>query len=352
MSVTKVVVALAVSMSLSGIAHAHDEKKEHAHPQIASHVSADVKAEASAGDKAFAEGNLQLALESYGEAYAKSQDEDLLVAIARVHAAAKRKGEAKQMYTAYLKSGSAELSHRAEAEGVAGKQKLQAEAKAGAKGVGGLVGGVANTVEGAVGATTGLLGSVKVDVSAEVKGEAQAKAEEGDQAYSSGKFEAAASAYAQAYEKEQTAALLFARGMAEARAEDAVEARALLRAYLTAEPKGSHAAEAKASLLAMGGTGEALPKLNLKAKAKKEVKADVAKADSAYKAGDFLDAARIYGEAHGKASADAALLYGKGMSLYASGQMKAAREALKAYLASQGKLEFKAQAEATLASAE
>ena len=87
--------------------------------------------------------------------------------------------------------------------------------------------------------------------------------------------------------------------------------------------------------------------MSVASKVAKEAKTEATNGDKAFKAGRFVEAAKFYGDAFAKKS-DPASLYAKGMAQFAEGDVKEAAESFKGYLASGGKLEFKAQAEAAL----
>jgi tetratricopeptide (TPR) repeat protein len=329
-----------LALALTGSAFASGAKGGLA---IEAEVKAEAKADAAAGDKAFAAGDFEAAAAAYGQGFARSRDAAFVYALARTHQVLKRKDEAKALFESYL-AASGDLKHRSEAE-------AQVGAKKSAKATGGLIGGVVDTAGGAVDAVVSVPGSVytatKVSVASQVDASAKASAETADKAYAESKYDDARKSYDEAYAKSQQAVLLYGEGMASAQAGKAAEARAALAGYLATRPSGEQAEKARQMMLAMGGNADALAKVNVSAKVSKEVKTEAGQADAAFKAGKYADAARIYGEAHAK-KADAALLYGKGMALYAQGNVTEAAEALKAYLASSGKVEFKADAQATL----
>jgi len=192
---------------------------------------------------------------------------------------------------------------------------------------------------------------VKVDISEKLQAGAQAAAEKGDSAYASGNYAEAQAAYDEAYAQSQQSLALFAEGMADAHAGKGSEARAELAGFLASGAKGEQANQARMMLLALGGSADLVKSVAVTGKVSKEAKAEAGQGDKAFKAGRFLDAVKFYGEAYARKS-DSAALYAKGMAQYAEGDVKEAAATLKSYLSSSGKLEFKAQAEATLAASD
>jgi tetratricopeptide (TPR) repeat protein len=316
---------------------------------IQAEVKAGGKADAVTGDKLFASGDFAGALSAYGAGFAKTRDAAFVYAMAQCHKAMGHTAEAETMFKMYLAAGSgATLTFKAEAE---------AELGMGAKAAGGRKGqavGMAMKAKGKVvdlvgEAGAGIYGTVKVSVAASVSASAKAEAQAGDAAYAGGKWADAAKSWGVAYAKSQSVLLLYAQAQARAQAGQAIEARALLVGYLAAQPK-KFVKEAKALLLALGGSAETTVKVAVKGKVSKVAQASAGKADAAFKAGKYLDAAKLYGEAHA-AAPDAALLYARGMAEYCAGLTAEASASLGAYLAAGGSLEFKVEAQATLRAA-
>ncbi len=322
---------------------------------VAAEVSGEGKDDAETGDKAYAAGDFKAALAAYGEGFSETQDPDFIWAIAKTQQALGKKAEAKALFSTYLKSG--EKAHEAEASKESGVKVAATGAVRSAGGLGGALGGVVDTGSGAVATVVSgadnlkiaLYQSLKVDVSDRVGANAEAKtaAESGDQAYAAGKFQEADKSYDQAYEKSEAAAALFAEGMADARAGDGAEARAELAGYLATGAKGAEADKAKEILLAVGGSLDTVAKVSISGKVSTEAKAEAQGGDKAFKAGQYVSAAKFYGDAFAKKS-DSVALYGKGMAQYAEGDVTEAKATLQQYVASSGKVEFKAQAETTL----
>lgn len=317
---------------------------------IQAEVEASGRDEAAAGDKAVAAGDYRAALAAYGEGFAETKDPDFLYAMAQVHKAMGSKAEAKSLFQSYV-VGEGELKYRGEAAREAGV-KLAAQTKDTGKGV---VGSVVDTASSAAKAALGTAGglaasvytAVKVDVAGKLAASAQAAARKGDEAYAAGNYEEAQASYDEAYEQSQQPLALFAEGMADAHAGNAAEARGELAGYLATGAKGEQANQARQMLLAMGGSTQLVKGVSVAAKVSKEAKAAAASGDKAFKAGRFVDAAKLYAEAYAKKN-DAAALYAQGMAQYAEGDVKEAAQSFKSYLASGGRLEFKAQAEAAL----
>ncbi|HYI00256.1 tetratricopeptide repeat protein [Hyalangium sp.] len=318
-------------------------------PKVQITISGDVeiagKEEADAGDKAFSAGDLRAALAAYGEGFADTKDPDFLYALAQTHKSLGNKAEAKSLFESYL-AGAGELKYRTEAATEAGVKA----GKGLVGGVVGVVGGVANTAVGLVGGiAASVYTAVKVNVADKMEAGAKEVAKKGDEAYAAGKFAEAKAFYDQAYEKSQQGVALFAEGMANAQAGRGAEARAALAGFLASAPKGEQAEQARQMLLAMGGAPQMMAKgVSIGSKIAKEAKAEATSGDKAFKAGRFMEAAKFYGEAFAK-KADPSALYAQGMAQYAEGDVKEAAETFKSYLASSGKLEFKAQVEAALA---
>lgn len=316
---------------------------------IKADVSAAAQAKAAAGDALYAAGDFEGALVAYGEGFAATRDTAFVYAMARAHEAAGRADDAKAMFKMYLgASGSASLKYKAEAEGALG---MGAKAGTGAVGaVGGLAGKAKDAAAATVSAVgSGVYGAAKVSISAQMSAKAKVKAKAADTAYAAGKYEEAAQAYAEAYAQSQQSVALYAAAQAKAQAGDAISARAMLQGYLVAQPKGSYAKDASTLLLALGGNARtaANAKVSVKAKVAASAQAKAAAGDAAFKAGKFHDAAKAYGEASAQ-DANAVLLFAKGMAQYHAGATAEAAASLKAYLASQGNLEYKAQAQVTL----
>jgi tetratricopeptide (TPR) repeat protein len=312
---------------------------------IKADVGAASRAQAEAGDKAAAAGNFEAALSAYGAGFAQTRDRAFIYAMARCHKALGHAAQAKAMFTMYLAaSGDAALKFRAEAETEAGVAAKGAVATA--TGMVKTAAAKTTKVVGAVGA--GVYGAVKISVSASVSASAKASAQAADTAYAAGKYEDAARGYLEAYAASQQAVALYAAAQAKAQAGHAVEARALLLGYLRAQPKGKYAKDAGTLLLALGSSTDASVKISVKAKVSAVAKASAGKGDLAFKAGKYLDAAKLYAEAHAQSSADAALLFAQGMAQFYAGTVDDAVVSLKAYLAAGGSLEFKAHAEATI----
>jgi len=135
--------------------------------------------------------------------------------------------------------------------------------------------------------------------------------------------------------------------MANAHAGKGAEARAALSGFLATGPKGEHADQARQMLLAVGGHPALAKPVAIGGKVAKEAKDAASNGDKAFKSGRFVEAVKFYGEAYAKKN-DAAALFAKGLAQYAEGDAKDAAESFKGYLASSGKLDFKAQAEAAL----
>ena len=311
---------------------------------IKADVEASGKARAATGDALYAKGEFEAALVAYGEGFAATRDAAFVYAMAQCHKALGHKNEAKAMFEMYLAaSGQATLEYESQAKAELG---IAAESAKGTVGkLGGKVKKVAKkavfTVKG------GIYAAAEVSVSAKMKASAKAEAKAADAAYASKKYGEAAKGYLVAYGKSQQSIALYAAAQAHAQAGNAVEARALLLGYLQTKPK-AYAAESKQLLLALGGSASGTVKVSVKAKASAKAKAQAGKGDKAFKAGQYVTAAKLYGEAHAKATGDAALLFAKGMAEYYAGAVAEARASLEAYLAASGKLEFEAQAKATL----
>lgn len=316
---------------------------------IQADVQASAKAAAVLGDQLYASGDYVGALTAYGNGFAKAKDSAFIYAEAACHKALGHKAEAETMFKMYLSSGKEEaLKYAGDAKAALGGVKNAGKAL-----IGGLTGAVTGTV-GAVANVTGtvvfgIFGALKVSVAGEIKdAAAKAKAEAGDAAYLAKNFAAAAKSYGEAFATGEPAVALFAEGSAEAQAGNVTDARALLTGYLSAAPKGKHAEDARQLLLAIGGLGAEIPKVVVKGKASADVKAESTAGDEAYKAGQFLSAAKSYAAGYAKKSSETALLYGQGMAELSAGKIAEAKEHLSAYLKAGGKLEFKASAEAAL----
>jgi tetratricopeptide (TPR) repeat protein len=336
---------MALALGLASPAMAQKAKVQ---ISIQADVDAKGQAAASMGDKAFSTGDFGAALASYGEGFADTKDPDFLYAMGQAHKALGNKAEAKSLFESYL-AGEGELKYRTEAATEAGV-KLAKDAKGA---VGGALGAVGNVTKTALGAVAGIAGSVysavKINIADKLAAGAKEAAKKGDEAYAAGKFAEAKAAYDQAYEQSQQSLALFAEGMSNAYAGHGANARGALAGYLATNPKGEQAEQAKRMLLAMGGSPQLFAKgVSVASKVAKEAKAEATQGDTAFKAGRFVDAAKFYGEAFAKKS-DPAALYAKGMAQFAEGDVKEAAESFKSYLASSGKLDFKAQAEAALA---
>ena len=303
---------------------------------ISADVSAAGKAQAAAGDAAYAAGDMEAALATYGQGFAATRDTAFVYAMARAHEASGHKAEAEQMFKMYLGASSkASLEYKGEAQAAIG---VKAETA-----TGGALALAGKTVDAAKGAVAdvgaGVYGAAKVSVSGSVSAGARAKAKAADSAYAAGKYDEASKAYLEAYAQSQQPVTLYAAAQARAQAGDAIGARALLTGYLTAQPSGAQAKDASTLLLAVGG--------NPSASARATVKTSVSAGDTAFKAGKYLDAAKAYGEAHAK-TGEATLLYARGTAQLYAGNVAAARKDLEAYLAAGGNLEFKAQAQTSL----
>lgn len=311
---------------------------------IKADVQASGQAKAAAADALYAKGEYEAALTAYGEGFAASRDAAFVYAMAECHKALGHKDEAKAMFEMYLAaSGSATLKYEAQAKSELG---IAAE---GAKGtVGKVTGKVKDTAKKTVFTVKGgIYTAVEVSVAAKMKASAKAEAKAADTAYAAKNYAEAGKGYLAAYAKSQQTIALYAAAQAHAQAGNAVEARALLLGYLQSKPK-AYAAESKQLLLALGGSASGTVKVSVKAKASAKAKADAGKGDKAFKAGQYVTAAKVYGEAHAKATGDAALLYARGMAEYYAGAIAEAKASLEAYLAAGGTLEFEAQAKATL----
>ena len=341
---------LSTILAAAAPAYAGGSASASASVSIKADVDAKGTAQAAAGDALYAKGEFAAALAAYGEGFAATRDATFLYAEARCQEALGAKDEAKAMFDMYLSAGAhASLKYKSEAEAEVG-----AKAKGTVGAVGGALGSVAgkakDTVTAVADVGAGVFGAVKVSIAGSVDASAKASAQAADTAYAAGKYEEAAGAYYEAYLKSQQPVALYAEAQARAQAHDAIAARALLAGYLAAQPKGSFAKDAHTLLLALGGTADLAAKVSVSAKVSADVKAQAAIGDKAIAAGKFVDAAKAYGDAYAK-KADAALLYAKGMAQFYAGQVADAAVTLKAYLASSGNLEFKAQASVTLRAA-
>lgn len=311
---------------------------------IKADVQAAGQAKAAAADALYAKGEFEAALVAYGEGFAATRDAAFVYAMAECHKALGHKDEAKAMFEMYLAaSGSATLKYESQAKAELG---IAAE---GAKGtVGKVTGKVKDTTKKAVFTVKGgIYSAVELSVAAKMKASAKAEAEAADAAYASKKYAEAGKGYLAAYAKSQQTIALYAAAQAHAQAGNAATARALLHGYLQSKPK-AYAAESKQLLLALGGSASGTMKVSVKAKASAKAKADAGKGDKAFKAGQYMTAAKMYASAQAKASSDTALLFAKGMAEYYAGMITEARTSLEAYLAAGGSLEFEAQARATL----
>jgi len=317
---------------------------------IQADVAVNGKAAAELGDKLYAAKDYAGALAAYGEGFAKTRDAAFIYAEAQCQKALGAKADAETMFKMYLSAaGKAKLKYEAEAKAELTGVKNAAKAVGGAllgavKTVGTTVADLGLTVAG------GVYTVLKVSVAAEMEGAAKVKAEAADAAYAAGKYADAARDYGAAFVASEKAVALFAAGQAQAQAGKAAEARAALTGYLAAEAKGKYADEAKQLLLAIGGITNNNHKVSVSGKVSAEAKANATTGDEAYKAGKYLSAAKAY--AAGFAiKPDPALLYAQGMAEFAAGSMADAKTHLEAYLKSAGKLEFKANAQATLKAA-
>lgn len=307
-------------------------------------IQADVQAsgqtDAATGDAAYAKGEFAAALEAYGEGFAKTRDAAFLYAMAECHKSLGHADEAKSMFQMYLSAqGSASLKYEADA-----RTELGMKSEGAVDAVKGLA---KKTTDAVAKVEAGVWSAVKISISGSVKASAKAEAKAGDEAYAAGKYEDAASSYAQAYAKSQQAIALYAAAQANAQAGHGIEARGQLEGYLASKPK-KFSKDAKTLLLAVGGSAKEVVKVSVKAKVSATAKADAGKGDKAMKAGQYLSAAASYDAAYTKSQTDAALLYAKGMAQYYAGLTADAATSLKAYLASSGTLTFSAQAQATL----
>jgi hypothetical protein len=311
---------------------------------IKANVDASGQAHAAAADALYAKGEFEAALVAYGEGFAATRDAAFVYAMAECHKALGHKAEAKAMFEMYLAaSGGAALEYESQAKAELG---IAAEGAKGA--VGKVTGTVKKTAKKAVFTVKGgIYSAVELSVAAKMKASAKAEAEAADAAYASKKYAEAGQGYLAAYAKSQQTIALYAAAQAHAQAGNAVEARALLLGYLQSKPK-AYAAESKQLLLALGGSASGTVKVSVKAKVSAKAKADAGKGDKAFKAGQYATAVKMYASAQAKASSDAALLFAKGMAEYYAGMVAEARTSLEAYLAAGGKLEFEAQAQATL----
>lgn len=325
------------------VAHAGGGASASATVSIKADVKGSAHHRAAAGDALVAKGDLEAALVAYGEGFAATRDAAFIYAMAHCHKGLGHAAEAKAMFEMYLASSSdASLKYRAEAEA-----ELTTSAKGAAGKAAKLAGKAAKaTKKLVVSVAEGVYTAAKVSVAAKMKAEARAEAEAADAAYASGKYADAAKGYLEAYAKTQQAIALYAAAQAHAQAGNAIEARALLMGYLVTRPK-AWAKEATSLLLAVGGNAKAAAAVAVKAKVSAKAKADAGKGDKAFKAGRYAAAADAYAAAYAKTS-DAALLYAKGMAQYYAGRTAEAAATLRAYLDAGGKLEFKAQAEATI----
>ena len=340
---------LALSLGTGSVSHAA-EASAAASVAVAVDVSAAGKAAAALGDRLYAAGDFRAALLAYGDAFAKTHDAAVIYAQAQCHSALEHKAEAEAMFKMYLAAaGSAKLKYEAEA-----KAALSGAKSVGKKVIGGITGVITGTAglvaDLTLGIAGGIYGVLKLSIAAEIEGAAKAKAEAADAAYAAAKWGEAAKNYGAAFFSSENPIALFAQAQAEAQAGHAAEARSLISGYLQAGAKGKRAEEAKQLLLAMGGSAEVVAKVAVKAKAAKELAADVDVGDAAYKAGRYVSSAAAYGAAYAK-KAEPVLLYAKGMAEFSAGQLTEARKDLNAYLAAGGKLEFKASAELTLKAA-
>ncbi len=303
-------------------------------------VQASAQAHASTGDAAYAKGDFEAALEAYGEGFAQTRDTAFVYAMAKCHEQLGHADEAKSMFQMYLAAKTdASLAYESDAKAELG---MKAEST-----VGTVTKTVGKVKDAAFTVSAGIYTSAKVSVAAKVKASAKAEAKAADEAYAAGKYEDAATGYANAYAKSQQAIVLWAAAQANAQAGHGAEARAQLEGYLATKPKGQQAKDAKALLLAMGGSSSAIVKVSVKGKVSAKAKGNAGKGDKAMKSGQYVTAAKAYAAAYAKAS-DAALLYAQGMAQFYAGMTADAATTLKSYLAAGGTLEFQAQAEATL----
>jgi hypothetical protein len=311
---------------------------------IKADVQAAGKAKAAAGDALYAKGELEAALVVYGEGFAATRDAAFIYAMAQCHHGLDHAADARAMFEMYLAaSASASLKYEAEA-----RARVEGAVDGAAGAATKVTGAVKDAAKKAVYTVkAGVYTAIEVSIATQVKATARAEAKAADAAYAAKNYGDAAKGYLAAYAKSQQTIALYAAAQAHAQAGNAIEARALLLGYLASKPKGATASDAKTLLLAIGGQARATVKVAVKAKVSAKAKATTGKADKAFKAGQYVTAAKLYAEAHAKAS-DAALLYAQAIAQYYAGMTADAAANLQAYLASGGTLEFEASAKATL----
>jgi tetratricopeptide (TPR) repeat protein len=340
----RIVAAIALSLSLLPAAPALAQSGGSAKVSISAEVNITAQAQATLADKLYAAGDYKAALKAYAEGYASYKDAAFLYAKAQCEKALGAYADAKADFEAYLAlSAKASLKFKSEAE--AG---LSASKKALEGGVSAAVGAVGAVTGAAAGAVTGALSfAASLKISVEVSADVQVDAKSADEAYAKGSYADAERLYLAVYEKSAKPVLLYAAAQCELAQGHKAEAAGLLRGYLSASAKAKYKADAEKALKALGAASAAKVKIAVAASVDAKSKAEAKAADKLAAAGSYSEALKAYAALQAKAG-HASLLYAQAQCYRMTGQIEKAKEYFGSYLKAEGKLTFKAEAEAGL----